>query len=165
MIQMLNDHFMPSGIPAGSELAGPMRTALEAHAGLPIAYQAVIEDGTYDQIKACIFRVLSYRICEVAMEDVKLECREHRITCEMHQREWKYFADPTPKCVTAVSVRMVGTPDMDMQSFLEYLANKYGFRYNRMQTNRRAITQIDRDHVFLDPSVEIEAEIVWPYWT
>lgn len=157
---------MPSGIPAGSELAGPLRTALAAHAGLPLAYQAVIEDGTYDQIKACIFRVLSYRVCEVAMEDIKAECHAQQIRCEMQHRQWNYFQSKTPMCVTTVCLMMSASSyDADIKDFLEYLAKKYEFRYNRMQLNRKSYTRLDNDHVFLDPSVEVEAEIMWPYWT
>ena len=180
-IELQHTVFMPSGVPAGSELAPAFRQSLEHLAGVPLALQPVVEDGTYDEIKACVFRVLSYRVCEVAMEDIVVECRAQDINCTVARRQWQYAQGPLPKLFTTVDMRMTMDNHPDIQDFLEYLARKFNFRYNRISVNRKRCTQsplkkvqgvgqsgaVDKptDYLFLDPSTEVEAEIVWPYWT
>lgn len=166
-IELQQAAFMPSGIPAGSELAPAFRQSLEHLAGVPLALQPVVEDGTYDEIKACIFRVLSYRICDVAMEDITDECRAQGIKCQFQRREWKYFQTPAPSLCTTVQMNLNMDRHDNINGFLEFLARNYNFRYNRMAVNHRQCTQspINAAYVFLDPSIEVDAEIVWPYWT
>lgn len=157
---------MPSGIPVGTELGGPMRDALTRHtAGLPLSLQPIIEDGTPEEIKACIFRALSGRTCEIWLEDIAVECSRHGFKCEVYGRQWSYQQTTALKCVTSAQVRFVTTnAEVDIEEFMAFLSTCFEFRYNRLRVNRRKCTQIDFDRVILDPSIEVEAEIMWPYW-
>lgn len=145
-----------------------MLDALHNHAGVPLAYQPVIEDGTYDEIKACVFRVCSMRICEVALEDMEEECRAHSITCVASQRKWHYAQER--HCVTVAEMRFqANEASANLQDFFLYLAKKYEFVYNRICLSR-PISRIHDgrgEHAFVRSTgvTELEVEILWPYWT
>ena len=166
-INLPHDAFMPSGIRVGADLSQPLRDALTHHAGLPLEYQPIIEEGTYDDFKDCIFRACSLRACEVRLEDMRAEFGERKIRFAHQQRHWKYALER--QCVTAVEVQlMFCTGDMGTEQvtdFLEFMAKKYGFRYNRLSVNHKACTVLNNNYVTFDPSVEVDMEIVWPYWT
>lgn len=161
---------MPSGIPPGNELSIPLREALSHHAGVPLAYQPVIEDGTYDDFKACVFRVCSVRVCEVALEDMAEECREKGGVMRAQQRHWNYSQEH--RCVTSVEVRMEvkrGSPmSHELDEFLSYLARKYGFLFNKLyvthQRDRAEMIGYERGYRH-EGSIEVEMQLVWPFWT
>lgn len=170
--------FMPSGIKPGSELTPSMREALERHAGrLPLAYQPVIEEGNYEDFKACVFRVCSDRAVEVIMKDLEQECYDKGIATRAAQRTWNYSPDTGMRCVTCVHLVMtIPRPEkVDVREYLAYLADKYGYTYNRMTVNTSrgdrplrirmdGLMAVMDDGMYREPTVSVEAELVWPQW-
>jgi hypothetical protein len=161
---------MPSGIHPGTELSLPLREALTAHAGVPLMYHPVIEDGSYEDFKACVFRVCSVRACEVALEDMDQECREQGGIMRSQHRRWNYA--PEHRCVTSIEIQMEvkrgSRLSHELEDFLSYLARKYGFVYNRVTINhqreRAEMAGYERGYHH-ESSLGVEMEIVWPYWT
>ena len=170
MITFPNEHFMPSGIHAGEDLSQPMRDTLAHRQMTPPAYLPVMEDGTYDEIKECVFRVCSIRVCQVKLEDMQDELRGMKIRCQVQERKWMYqssVARMLGATVVQVQLQIIrgDTPNLEIESLLQYLSRTYGFKYNRCSVNRKAATRIDHQYATLDPSIEVEMEITWPYWT
>lgn len=160
---------IPSGIPAGGDLGRPLYEALKDHAQLPLALQPVIEDGSEDEIKACVFRVLSYRACEVMLDDMRSELHEKGIKAMFQRRTWNYHQSAPRvaalKCMTVVEAHLtIDEPSPDAHDFLMKMADRYGYRYVRFSATRKAATCIG-GFAYLEPSTEIEAQLVWPYWT
>lgn len=161
---------IPSGIRPGTELSLPLREALTAHAGIPMMYQPVIEEGGYEDFKACVFRVLSVRVCEVALEDMEQECREKGGIMRSQHRRWNYA--PERRCVTSIEIQMEvkrGSPmSHELEEFLSYLARKYGFFYNKVTINhqreRAEMAGYERGYHH-ESNLGVELEIAWPYWT
>lgn len=161
---------MPAGIPVGDDLSLPLREALSRHAGVPMAYQPVVEEGSYDDFKACVFRVCSVRVCEVALEDMAEECREKGGVMRAQQRRWNYSQDR--HCVTSVEVNMEvkrgSVLSHELDDFLSYLARKYGFLFNKVcvnyQRERAEMIGYERGY-YHEGSIAVEMELVWPYWT
>jgi hypothetical protein len=138
---------------------------------IPVTYYPVIEEGDYDDFKACVFRVCACRVCEVALEDMVQECNEQGIRCYHQNREWKYS---DRQCVTTVQMRFEATNDcrVDVQEFFRYLAGKYGFVYNRITMSRPRPVPISLgrggysdSYMYETRGIELEVEILWPYWT
>ena len=160
---------MPSGVPAGSDLGPELRAALQHHVGTPLKYQPVIEEGTYDDFKACVFRVCSSRALQVSMEDVKAECQRNQVTCEFYEYLWGYLAPR--QLVTSVQVRMVFKEPMPLavEDFLKQLANSHDFTINKLCQNftGHRVEGLRYGHgfrAFRDTTLEVEMEITWPYW-
>lgn len=161
---------MPSGIAPGNDLSPTLRDALRHHAGVPLTYQPVIEEGTYDDFKACVFRVCSMRVCEVALEDMAEECREKGGDMRADQRRWNYAQDR--RCVTSVEVRLEvkrgSVLSHELDDFLSYLARKYGFHFNSLCVNhqrQRAEMIGYGDGRAHESSIEVEMVLAWPFWT
>lgn len=170
-LDTLNIATMPSGIHAGNDLSRSLLDALHNHAGVPLTYQPVIEEGTHDDFKQCVFRVLSVRICEIELEDMIQECAEQHIVCSHQQREWRYAE--RRQCVTTVQMKFQTTSDtsLDLQEFFHYLSRKYHFGFNKICVSRplRHIG-VSRNGIYepgrYAPSLtELEVEILWHYWT
>lgn len=161
---------MPSGIPVGNELSPTLRDALRHHAGVPLAYQPVIEEGDYEDFKACVFRVCSVRVCEVALEDMAEECRAKGGAMRANQRRWNYSQEH--RCVTSVEARIEvkrgSALSHELDDFLSYLARKYGFMFNKLcvnhQRERAEMLGYERGY-YHEGSIEVEMELVWPFWT
>lgn len=153
---------MPSGIPAGSDIGPELRTSLQHHAGTPLKYQPVIEEGSYDDFKACVFRVCSSQAMKVSMEEVKEECQRNRVSCEFYDYLWGYLPH---RLVTSVRVRMVFTEpsQLSVEDFLKHLMNSHDFTINRLCKNYTA-HRLDHNVAYRDNRVEVEMEITWPYW-
>jgi len=168
---LLKEVFTPSGIRAGDDLSQPLRDVLSSHAGVP-HYQSLIEEGTYDDFKACVFRACAHRAYEVCLGDMRLDLSGRRIEFDFHQRCWCYGQHN--RCVTTVEARLVfcASERLNSEKVTEFLADmaiKYGYSYNRLAVNHKAYTALShrasRSHLtMLDPSVEVEMEIVWPFW-
>lgn len=170
-IQTLHRSTMPSGVPAGHPLSRTLLDALYNHMSIPVTYYPVIEEGDYDDFKTCVFRVCACRVCEVALEDMVHECNEHHISLQHQNRQWKYS---DRQCVTTVEMRFEAHNDCseDVQEFFRYLANKYGFVYNRITISRPRPTPLSiggggfhDSYMYERRGVELEVEILWPYWT
>lgn len=157
---------MPSGIPVGNELSPALRDALKHHAGVPLAYQPVIEEGSYDDFKACVFRVLSIQCCEIALDEMAEECREKGGVVRSHQRRWNYAQEA--RCVTSVEVYMEvkrgSVLSHELDSFLSYLARKYGFMFNKLFVSHSRQRPDERGYHY-ESAIEVQMELVWPFWT
>jgi hypothetical protein len=170
-LDTLNIATLPSGIHAGNDLSRSMLDALENHAGVPLTYQHVIEEGSYEDFKQCVFRVLSVRICEIELDDMVQECAEQHIICSHQQREWRYAQHR--QCVTTVQMRFQTTNNcsIDLQEFFHYLSRKYHFGFNKICVSRPARPiSLSRSGIYdaamYAPSqTELEVEILWRYWT
>ena len=155
----------PSGIHPGATLSAPLLEALERHGGKPLYLQPVIEEGSYADFKACVFRVCSARVCEVALLDLERECCDRGINVNLQYRTWNYDCSGDHRCWTRVEMRMRLKADLavdEAKAFLSDLASKHGFVYNRIDI-RKACSNMDQYGLL--SHVEIEAEILWPYWT
>lgn len=158
---------MPSGIPAGSELTKTMLKALSTHAGVPERYRPVVEEGTYDDFKACVFRVCSYQICEVMLEDMKEDCLRVGFGCLWQHRQWVY--EDESRLATRTELTLTGIPisDVDVGRFLKGLASTYGFEYANLTVNRNREVAV-RSGGFYScdrrEKQEIQLEIMWPCW-
>lgn len=170
---------MPSGVKPGSELSHVMREALQRHAGqLPLAYQPVIEQGGYDDFKDCVLRVCSDRAVEVIMNDMEQECCANGIALRVASRTWNYTQQVKMRCVTCVHVAMTipRLERVDVKEYLAYLSEKYGFTYNRLSVDTSrgerhclrvrldSLMQVMDDGLYREPTVNVEAELVWPQW-
>lgn len=139
------------------------------HAGTPLKYQPVIEEGTYDDFKACVFRVCSSRALQVSMEEVKEECYRNKVTCEFYDYLWGYDSPAERRApsrlVTSVQVRMVFNEpsQLSVDDFLKHLMNSHEFAVSRL-CKSYAGHRIDHGFAYRDKSVEVEMEITWPYW-
>jgi len=177
MPEMLHQHragLMPSGIPPGTDLSRPLREALAAHAGVPLMYQPVIEDGNYEDFKACVFRVCSIRVAQVALEDIEHELREKGVGVQTQQRRWSYALEH--QCVTNTEMRLDVPRESplvvnnELQQFLEYLASKYDFKFNRLvvsyQRERLEMLEAARGgYADYAGNISVELELMWLYWT
>lgn len=172
-LRQFHEGLLPSGIPPGTELSLPLRSALAAHAGVPLMYQPVIEDGDYADFKACVFRVCSLRACEVALEDIEGELVAKGARVQTQNRRWSYA--PEHRCVTQWEMRLEFLPEAplagELQEFLDYLCRKYDFQFNRVVVNRQRerLEMLDgmRRGGYADyqGNIQVELEILWPYWT
>src|SRR4029077_6719059 len=89
-IDVLNLPTIPSGIPVGHELSQSLLAALHNHAGVPLEYHPLTEEGDYDDFKAVVFRALSQRICDVELDEMTQECAGQHVVCTYQQRQWRY---------------------------------------------------------------------------
>jgi hypothetical protein len=163
-VPQVREVLLPSGVPVGEPIGPVLLNQLQAHAEVPKAYHPVIEDGTYDEFKECIFRVCSLRGCEVLLADFEAECRGLGIELQLQRRHWFYARNT--RCLTMVEVRMLfgRTPVEDLESFLDYLSRRYEFVYNRLcVSHARRSSMAMRDYAGVT-EVEVSAELTWPYW-
>lgn len=166
MLDFPNIATTPSGITAGEELSHPMRMALASHNALPLTYHRVIEEGTYDDFKECIFRVCADRIFGIMMEDLAGDCHSDGIRCIVSGRTWEY-ASPLAcftKATMHMTIEQAVIQTIEINDYLKSLAARYGFVYNRMQTNHKAHRILPDGYAMVAPVMEVDAEIVWPYW-
>lgn len=161
---------MPSGVPVGEPIGPVLLNELQIHAEVPKAYHPVIEDGTYDELKECVFRVCSIRVCDILLEDLEAECRAIGIEIQLHRRRWYYARNV--RCMTAVELRLGFHRQHrvmdDLQGFLQYLSRKYEFVYNRLSTSYCRVPPVEGRYNFeydYGQTVEVCAELTWPYWT
>ena len=105
----------------------------------------VIEDGNYDQTKACIFQVLSLWCFDVMMEDLMQDFADAGFESRRHNmnRRWVYIQscpDADRPVVTEVEVTFCRNQngwDGDIHHLLCRLARKYGFRYDKVTYDGR----------------------------
>jgi len=170
-VPQLREALLPSGVPVGEPIGPVMLSQLRHHAAVPAAYQPVIEDGTYDEFKECVFRVCSLRVCEILLADFEAECRGLGVELQLHQRRWFYAQNV--RCLTMVEARMrLGRGHQvmeDLESFLAYLSKRYEFVYNRLCISHSRPSPTDMGgyyaYVHAWEGVEVSAELTWPYWT
>lgn len=160
---------MPSGVPPGEPLGDVLLKALATHAETPPAYQPVIEEGTYDEFKACVFRVCSFRVCEVALENMRAEIEQRGIRCEMNRRDWKYVQQQAMRCVTVVEIRLEADAEKAeaIKDVIAYLSRAYEFQFSKQnyQTYRERDLNNNNSGYFTPVRIVVELEIMWPYWT
>lgn len=164
---------MPSGVPPGEPIGDVLLRTLATHAETPPAYQAVIEEGTYDDFKACVFRVCSFRVCEVSLDNMRAEIEQRGIRCEMNHRNWKYVQQQAMRCVTVVEIRLEADAERceGIKEFVDYLSRAYEFQFSKHHFQMYR----ERDSVnsgaaigfgYCTPArIVVELEIMWPYWT
>lgn len=156
---------IPSGHQVGIPVSALLVRAL-GRRGIPAAAYPVIEEGTYDDFKACAFRVCAGMAYEVALSDMTCECHDHGIRLDSQRRKWDYGEH---NCVTVVQLRMAVSREcaIDIKDFFDYLSKKYGFVYSHLSLTQQGYR---RDHLYENCGIiqevrtELEVEIMWPYW-
>lgn len=130
---------IPSGVPVGG-IGRDFAASLETYFGqAPLHTMTVIEEGTYDDFKACAFRVCSMMAFKVTMDALATDLFNEglRVTgTNSDHRQWSYcHIDSWRGMVTAVemSMELVTTQRPEIRAIFDSLGAHYGFIYDRLE--------------------------------
>ncbi len=169
---------MPSGVRVGSALRQDYLSALAAdYRHRPAHTRPVIEEGTYADFKACVFRVCALMAFDVMMDRLGDDLYREglRIINSGHEhRRWCFKQDDHGNgCVTTVELVMeIVTPNpIDVEGIFNRMGSLYGFIYDQLSVDRRS-TPLRIDGRFGErytayraqpPSVTVR--FLWSQWT
>ena len=162
---------MPSGVPVGSRLSLDYEKLMAERDPVPAHRIGLIEDGTYTEIKDCIFRALAYWIMDVAIDDMLIDIIKTGISAHIeHKRQWMFGSphemsrNPITELVVSMQVSSNCSPP-DISRLVRDLQERYGFLLDSYSTDRRSChIDAQRGYVYLDGSQSIQLNIRWPYW-
>lgn len=170
---------MPSGVPVG-DIDNKFVATLKSHYGQqPLHTLPVIEDGTYADFKACVFRVCALRAFEVLMDDLSVDLATAGLRMQVigpgYRRRWCYKQDDNGNgLVTEVELMMeiVTRTEINVETILYRLGGLYGFIFDRLSVDRRSASirvssELGRDYCmtgkFQPPTVKVR--LLWSMWT
>jgi hypothetical protein len=140
----------------------------------------VLEEGTYDDFKACVFRVCALMAFGVLMDDLSLDLATAGFRLFISagslgsHRRWCYKQDDSGRgLVTEVELTMeiVTRTKIDVEAILYRLGSLYGFIFDRLSIDRRSeSSRISDAHgtayvigKFVPPTVKVR--LLWSMWT
>ena len=161
---------IPSGQPVGKPISEALLNVLWGRRGISPAAYPIIEEGSYDDFKACVFRACAGIAHDVAMRDMMEEFYAHGIYMDAQPRQWDYFAGG---CVTkthlllelkreGLAEALAGKTAVPVCELFERVALKHGFVYTplALSARRRAYDAYDGT----SDTMMLTTEIMWPAW-
>lgn len=168
---------MPSGIKPGTAKKSFFDEVKRIP--LPEYLMPVIEDGNYDQTKACVFQVLSLWCFDVMMEDLMEDFAHAGFQSRRHtmNRRWAYIQncpDADQLIATEVDVTFWIDPNgcrSEIHLVVERLARKYGFRCDKVTYDGR-IQRLNLDRndpmagnmYYQNAPEELSMRLLFPFW-
>lgn len=163
--------FIPSGVPRGGHPGELLTRDLIARGDAPACVRPVLEEGTYAEIKQCVFDVCSVMAGNVMLESiVDYFCTLKVPAGVSYERPvWSYACGSTsPKTVTVVQVCVTGTLETSLEAHLAWLGREYGFGVTDFfqKTDVGFGSSIHRHgRLGISSRTTTDFKIFWPYWT